>query len=521
MSDFIDYGNCDFRRVKNSNFIDKSGLLNVLNKNIDTENSFMCISRPRRFGKSIAAKMAYAYYDRSSKSDELFEGLEITKSPDYKKHLNKYPTIYIDWNHFSSYDHKTIVKEAQKDIVADLKDSYNFLEEKEMLSKALSEINKKTGDRFILIIDEWDMLVRDSDEKIRDEYVNFLRSMFKSNSANKLFLLVYMTGILPIIKYETQSALNNFVEYSVINPGLTAKYYGFTKDEAKRLCEENNMDFALMQHAYDGYIIGEEKSIFNPNSVMQSILFRNYNSYWSKTASFMAIESYLNIDADFVRTKIINMMNGSEEVVSVTSFRNDMKNIENCDDVLTLLAHLGYLSYNPETQTVRIPNTEVAGEFVNAIRVAGWKEYSKAATFSRDLLEDTINLKKEKVARAFDDYHFEASSILEFNDENSMACAIAMAYSAAKPFYKIFRELPTGKGFADMVFVPLPKSPRPAIVIELKYDKSADTAIDQIRRKNYPASLKGFSKRIVLVGVNYNKAEAKHEVVMEVIEGGE
>ena len=252
---------------------------------------------------------------------------------------------------------------------------------------------------------------------------------------------------------------------------------------------------------------------------MQSILFRNYNSYWSKTASFMAIESYLNIDADYVRTKIINMMNGSEEFVSVTSFRNDMKNIENSDDVFTLLAHLGYLSYNPENQTVRIPNTEVATEFENAIRAAGWKEYSKAATFSRDLLEDTINLKKEKVARAFDDYHFEASSILEFNDENSMACAIAMAYSAAKPFYKIFRELPTGKGFADMVFIPLPKSPRPAIVIELKYDKSADTAIDQIRRKKYPASLKGFSKRIVLVGVNYNKAEAKHEVVMEVIEG--
>ena len=277
-----------------------------------------------------------------------------------------------------------------------------------------------------------------------------------------------MTGILPIIKYETQSALNNFVEYSIIDPGNTAKYYGFTEHEVEILCKENNMDFDLMKHAYDGYIIGAEKSMFNPFLVMMSILKRNYNSFWSKTASFMAIESYLNIDVDYVRTKIINMMNDSEVVVSVTSFRNDMRNIENCDDVLTLLAHLGYLSYNPETQTVRIPNTEVADEFVNAIRVAGWKEYSKAATFSRDLLEDTINLKTEKVARAFDEYHFEASSILEFNDENSMACAIAMAYSAAKPFYKIFRELPTGKGFADMVFIPLPKSPRPAIVIELK-----------------------------------------------------
>ncbi len=518
MSEFIDYGNFDFRSAKNSNFVDKSGLLNVLNKSIDTESKFICVSRPRRFGKSVAAKMAYAYYDRSSKSDELFEGLEITKSPDYKKHLNKYPTIYIDWNRFATYDKKTIVKEAQRDIVADLKKSYPDLKTQDSLAKALFEINDKTGDRFVLIIDEWDMLVRDEDEEIRDEYVNFLRAMFKSNSANKLFLLVYMTGILPIIKYKTQSAMNNFVEYSIISPGPTAKYYGFTKDEVRRLCKENDMDFTLMEHAYDGYIIGTEKSMFNPNSVMLSIRFRNYISYWSKTASFMAIETYLHTDADNVRTRIIGMMNGGSEVIEPASFRNDMKNIDTCDDVLTLLVHLGYLSYDPETQEVRIPNTEVSLEFKNAVSVAGWGELSKAVNASLNLLNDTINLRTKQIAKAFDSYHFEASSILEFNDENSMACAITLAYYAAQPFYKIFRELPTGKGFADMVFIPLPKSPRPAIVVELKYDKSAQGAIEQIRRKNYPASLKGFSKRIILLGVNYNKAEAKHEVELEVIE---
>jgi hypothetical protein len=234
---------------------------------------------------------------------------------------------------------------------------------------------------------------------------------------------------------------------------------------------------------------------------------------------FMAIESYLAVDADQVRTRIINMMNGGEEYVRVSSFRNDMKNIESSDDVLTLLAHLGYLSYDPETKCVRIPNTEVADEFENAVSYAGWSEISKAVEQSGRLLNDTINLRKDKVARAFDDYHFEASSILEFNDENSMRCAITLAYYAAKPFYKIFHELPTGKGFADMVFVPLPNSTRPAIVVELKYDQSADTAIAQIKRKNYPKSLLGFSKRIILCGINYNKATAKHEVEMEVLEG--
>ena len=518
MGQFIDNGNLAFRSVINSNFVDKTGLLNILNRDIDTENRFMCISRPRRFGKSVAAKMAYAYYDRKSDSRALFEGTAITQSPDYEKHLNKYPTIYIDWNTFANVPRRDLLREAQVRIVADLKGSYDFLEEQDDLGKALAEINQKTGDRFILIIDEWDMLVRDVDQDVQDEYVDFLRSMFKSYSATNVFLLVYMTGILPIIKIKTQSALNNFREYSIIYPGDTAQYYGFTEQEVEAICKRFNMNLDLMRHAYDGYIIGDQKSIFNPNSVMQSVLFRSYSSFWSKSASFMAIESYLAVDADQVRTKIINMMNGGEEYVRVSSFRNDMKNIETSDDVLTLLAHLGYLSYDPETKCVRIPNTEVADEFENAVSFAGWNEISTAVGRSLQLLNDTILLRKDKVARAFDDYHFEASSILEFNDENSMRCAITLAYYAAKPFYKIFHELPAGKGFADMVFVPLPASTRPAIVVELKYDKTADTAIDQIKRKDYPKSLLGFSKRIILCGINYNKATAKHEVEMEIIE---
>ena len=521
MGQFIDRENYGFRSAINSDFVDKSGLLNILNRNLGSENRFMCISRPRRFGKSVAAEMAYAYYDRNSDSRNLFEGLEITKSPDYEKHLNKYPTIFIDWNTFANVPDKDKLKEAQKSVIADLKQSYDILEEKNSLSKALAEINLKTGDRFILIIDEWDMLVRDVTQEIQDEYVDFLRSMFKSADAKKTFLLVYMTGILPIIKIKTQSALNNFREYSIIYPAETAKYYGFTEPEVEIICKDHGMNLELMKHAYDGYIIGEEKSMFNPNSVMMSILYRTYDSFWSRTASFMAIEKYLNIDADQVRTKIISMMNGEEVVIEPTSFRNDMKNIETSDDVLTLLAHLGYLSYNPDTQTVRIPNTEVSSEFKNTVRFAGWNELSKAVGQSLQLLDDTINLRENKVARAFDDYHFEASSLLEFNDENSMRCAITLAYYAAKPFYKIFHELPTGKGFADMVFIPLPKSTRPAIVVELKYDKTADSAIDQIKRKEYPKSLVGFSKKIVLCGINYNKSTSKHEVVMEVIDGEE
>ena len=359
MGQFIDGGNFAFRSVINSDFVDKSGLLKTLNKNIDSENRFMCISRPRRFGKSVAAQMAYAYYDRKSDSKELFEGLEITKSPNYEKHLNKYPTIFLDWNAFANIPDKDKLKEAQLSVIADLKNSYNFLEEEKSLFKALAEINEKTGDRFILIIDEWDMLVRDVDQDVQDEYVDFLRSMFKSYNAKNIFHLVYMTGILPIIKIKTQSALNNFLEYSIIDPIDTAQYYGFTEEEVTKLCEEHNMNFDLMKHAYDGYIIGDQRSMFNPYSVKQSILRKNYNSYWSKTASFMAIESYLNTDADQVRTKIIAMMNGEEVVIDTALFRNDISKMISYQDVFSLLIHLGYLTYNNTTQYITIPNTEI------------------------------------------------------------------------------------------------------------------------------------------------------------------
>ena len=519
MGIFIDKGNIAFKGIRNSDFIDKSGLLEILNDCIDTPHRYICVSRPRRFGKSVAAKMIYAFYDRKSDSAPLFDDLEIAKQPSYKTHLNKYPTIYIDWNKFSELDEQSVVEEAQKEVIKDIKESYPFLKETELLSKALDEIHQETGDRFILIIDEWDKLVREIDEKTQKKYVNFLRSMFKSNTADDVFLLVYMTGILPIIKVEAQSALNNFDEYSVVDPGRTAQFYGFTANQVKALCDQFNMDFELMKHAYDGYVIGDEKSMFNPNSVMLSIEKRNYNSHWSKSASYTTIEHYIEIDHDDVQQKIIKMLNGESVTIRTASFRNDMKNIDTSDDVLTLLAHLGYLSFNPDDSTVRIPNTEVAQEFELSISRAGWGEVSKALDDSLTLINKTIAEDVDYISEAFDKYRFEASSIIKYKDENSMACAITLAYYAAKRYYQIFREQPAGKGFADMIFLPLPKSTRPAIVIELKAKKSAQGAIDQIKNKNYPAALQGFSKKILLVGIGWSKRKSHHDVKIEVVDG--
>jgi len=246
-------------------------------------------------------------------------------------------------------------------IIEDLQQVYPFLDKNEThLMDALEAINDKTGDRFVFIIDEWDMLVRDVNEEVQKEYVNLLRSLFKSNTANKIFLLVYMTGILPIIKTETQSALNNFGEYSVIDPGQTAKYYGFTESEVIILCEQHNMDFNLMKHAYDGYMIGDEKSVFNPNSVMIAIEKKNYNSHWSKSAAYTTIEHYIKIDSDNVQQKIIKMLNGESVTVDPMFFRESLSKIRCWRSVLALLIIWGLLTFDSETCYAKIPNKETA-----------------------------------------------------------------------------------------------------------------------------------------------------------------
>ncbi len=517
MGIFIDRGNLLFRDARRKNFVDKSGVIEILNDSLDSEQRFVCVSRPRRFGKTMAAKMIYAYYDRSDDSHYLFDDLQISRSADYETYLNKFPTIFIDWNRFSRFDKTEILAKAQKEIVEDLAKTYPFLSQKSDLFSALVEIYEHTSQRFVLIIDEWDMLIRDVDLDTQTDYVNFLRNMFKSDAGAQIFSLVYMTGILPIIKVETQSALNNFVEYSVVRPAKTAPFYGFVESEVESLCLQYNMDLSLMKHAYDGYIIGDQPSVFNPYSVIMSLSDGRYGSHWTNTAAFSAIETYITIDADNVRDKIIRMLNGESVRVKVTSFRNDMKNVETADDVLTLLVHLGYLSYDPDSEMVRIPNTEVAGEFENAVADADWNEVSRAIKDSNTLLDKTLSLDSDYVAKAFDNYRFEASSILQYNNENSIACAIRLAYFSAISHYKIFRELPSGKGFADMVFIPVSPARYPAIVVELKYDSSAQAAIDQIKNKAYPTSLSGFSKKIILVGISYDRHSASHNVLIEEI----
>ena len=459
--------------------------------------------------------MLCAYYDHSVDSRSLFEDLEIASHPSFEKHLNKYPVINLDMSDFVTRCHNDdIVRMIDAELKADLLDSYPDVKVREEgdLMECLIRIAAATGEKFIFIIDEWDAICREfkSGMSAMDNYVNWLRRMFKGGNTMNVFAGVYMTGILPVKKYKTESALNNFIEYSMVEPGNMSQFFGFTKEEVKALAEKYDADFDELTKWYDGYQIGDELSMFNPNSVMQAVTRHRCKSYWASTGAFDAVANYIQMNFEGLKDYIIRMRAGGRVKVKTTKFQNDMSVIRSRDDVLTVLIHLGYLGYDWHKEECFIPNYEVVGEMENAVENTNWTNVIKSLQQSEDLLQATIDGDCEAVARGVDAAHDEHTSILSYNNENSLACVLSIAYFYARKDYVIHRELASGKGFADLVLIPRKNVDSPAIVLELKYNRDADSAIDQILRKQYPAKVAQYVDNLLLVGINYDKETKIH-----------
>ena len=524
MGIYINTGNEGFRRIRNSEYIDKSGVIAVVNNTLFTEKCFSCVTRCRRFGKSMAAKMLCAYYDHSCDSRSLFADLEIARHPSFEEHLNKYPVIFLDISDFvTRFRDDTIIEHLDEELLADIHEAYPDIPQQEGddLMALLIRIAAATGERFVFIIDEWDAICREftPGTSAMDRYVNWLRRMFKGGSTMKVFAGAYLTGILPIKKYKTESALNNFTEYSMVSPRRMARYFGFTKDEVRALAERHGMDFDDLEKWYDGYQIGSELSMFNPNSVMQAIDNDWCESYWASTGAFDAVANYIQMNYEGLKDDIIRMLAGEWIKVNTTKFQNDMSVIRSRDDVLTVLIHLGYLSYDRRTEECRIPNREVAGEMVNAVEEVNWTRVINALEQSKQLLQATLDGDCEAVARGVEAAHDENTSILSYNNENSLACVLSIAYYYARNDYVIHRELSSGKGFADLVLIPRKNVDSPAIIIELKYNRDAEGAIAQIHRKQYPAKVAQYANNLLLVGINYDRQTKTHECKIEMGNG--
>ena len=517
MGTYFNPGNESFKTALNSRiYVDKTGLLELLNRRLGTEEKCVAISHARRFGKSQAAGMIDAYYSKGSDSRELFSRFAIAEASDFEKYLNKYNVIHLDIA--SVYDtHKLdIIEEIKKRLVWDFKEVYgDDLDYSKDTYLIINDIYKKENTPFVIIIDEWDCIIRNMSENqtLVHEYLQFLHTLFKSEESKSFLALGYITGILPIKKIKDESALNNFKEYTMVKSGEFTPFFGFTEDEVKTLCDEYNMEFESVKKWYDGYRINGI-DMYNPNSVYSAMVEHELDSYWKNTSYFGTINTYITMNYEGLKDDIMSMLEGKKIWVDTTGFSNDLSDIRSKDEALTALVHLGYLAY--DNGKAYIPNYEVSVAYKLALRDSGWSEVAKSIYLCDELLDETIEGNEERVAEIIDLAHEAYTSVLKYNDENSLSCVITMAYFTAPAYYNVIRELPAGKGFADVVMIPRKDTKnKPAILVELKYDTDADSAIRQIKEKRYAGALEGYSDEIIVCGINYDKETKEHSCKIE------
>lgn len=521
---FLNPDNAAFKRTLNSKiYVDKTEFLDFTNQMINTNSAFICNSRPRRFGKSVTADMLTAYYSRGCDSKKLFSDLKIGSLENFEENLNKYNVIHFDvqWCLEPAGNPKKLVDYITRNTLNELREEFHEIisEEIESLPDALSKINAKTGKQFIIIIDEWDVLIRDEAAQldVQEEYINFLRGLFKGSEPMKYIGLAYITGILPIKKLKTQSALNNFDEYTMLDAGEIAKYIGFTQDEVKKLCVKYETDFEKVRHWYDGYLLGEYH-IYNPKAVVSVVTKRTFQSYWSQTGSYEVIVPLISKNFDGLKTAIIEMISGDMVKIDTGTFQNDAVNFSNRDDVITFLIHLGYLAYDEKKQCAYIPNEEVRQELLKATRQKKWKEFIEFERQSDSLLDATLDMDEETVSAVIEKIHMQYTSAIRYNDENSLSSVLTIAYlSSMKYYFTPIREFPAGRGFADFVYLTKPEyiNIYPALLIELKWNKNVQTALEQIKKNLYPESLLSYTGDVFIVGITYDKKDKTHKCKIE------
>lgn len=525
MGIYLNPGNKMFQKALDAPFyVDKTELIGFMNKRMGLDAGFVAVSRPRRFGKSVDANMLVAYYSRGCDSRAQFEGLSIASDPSFEEHLNKHDLIRVDAQRLIGRGGgiENIVETFQTCVLTEVLRAWPEAEPylKGDLAGALELAAEAKGSGFVFVIDEWDCPMREAveNEPLQRRWLDFLRDLFKGAPYVDA---AYLTGILPIKKYGQHSALNLFREYSVTDPKDLAPLVGFDAREVEGLCARFGMDYAEMKHWYDGYLIGSGEGqlhVYNPNSVACAIDSRHYSNYWTATETYEALQAYIDMDFDGLQQELVAMLDCQHVPVNVDHFENDMRTIRSKNDVYTLLVHLGYLGYDQVERTVFIPNEEIRREFAVSIEAGARPQLATLIRDSRELQRRALEGDEAYVADAVRRAHNSAAGPHYYNDEQALRAAVKLAFIWSIDDYLRVDELGGGRGYADIAYLPKPGSSLPPMVVELKWDKSDDAAIKQIRQRNYPAALAGLSGTCVLVGVTYHEDTDEHDCVIERIE---
>ena len=531
MGIYLNPRNDNFKEFLNSEiFVDKTMILSVLNGIMKGAGKYICISRPRRFGKTYAANIISSYYSKGCDSRSLFERCKISKDASFESNLNKFNVIKLDINseYRNIFEKKILINKITRNIRDEFIEQFPEIKfyDDNSLAECILKVFDKTGEKFVILMDEYDVLVRENVEQdLFNQYLDFLNGLFKSDTLRPAIALAYLTGILPIVRDKVQSKLNNFDEYTILNAGKLSEYTGFTTEEVHELCLKYNIDFEECRRWYDGYNLvwfedGKKKEceIYNPESVVKTMLNHKFGNYWNKTSSYEVISDRLNQNFAGTKDDVIKMLAGESISIDVLYYKNIVTDFTSKSDIFAYLLHLGYLSYNEETQECRIPNKEVRLEWHRAVSVTS--DYSVTDSIissSKELLEETINCNESAVAKALDESHIHVTSNRSYNNEDALQSAIYLSYIYALNKYTIVREMTAGKGFADVVFIPFVEN-MPAMIIELKRNDCAESAIKQIKEKRYFDSLTSFHGNLLFVGINYDEKTKLHECRIEKLE---
>lgn len=523
-------------------FVDKTDFIEKMSAKINADKRFFAVTRPRRFGKTVTAHMLLAYYSKGYIGTKIFDGLHIADKDNYAEHLNKYDVIYIDMNTidglFDGYSGQKQKVEGVNDLVdyfeysviKDLKSSNEFskcLEKHQIgnmgLLETLLAITQDLNTRFIFIMDEWDLVYREyrDDEVLQKKFIKLLKNLFKSDGGKACFALAYLTGILPIKKYNSQSALNGFDEYNMLSPGDYAPYFGFTEDEVANIVKSPNCKVSHhdLKSWYEGYKI-KGVDIYNPNSVCKAVTRNECISYWSGTSSNEEFVRLINMDFDGIKEDIINLIEGDEVTFSCANFQNDMVTIKDKNDVFSLLVCLGYLgcaeTKNQYRKVAYVPNAEIKAVLMDIVREQNWYERMETIRRSENLLKAIKELDGTTVATIIQDIHNSpAVALLDYNDEESLTyCVMTGLLWSTLDDYSYHREDQAGKGRVDLVYEPITRR-QPLILIEFKYDDSAEEAIKQIKEKEYFKRYAGQYRNIILVGINFSTKTKDHQCLIE------
>ncbi len=495
--------------IRNQYYVDKSLLIEKVSSNIGTGTHDICITRPRRFGKTVNARMLAAYYTKGYDSSGLFDSLMVSKTGEYHKWMNSKNVVFID------FSEQPDICESFKDYLAyyikglkrDLEVAYPDLKNRDF--DRISDMFEATGDSFLFILDEWDSVFYEKfmTEDDKGRFLKWLKGLLKDCPYVDL---AYMTGVLPIVKYSSGSELNMFSEYNFMNDNVYDQYFGFSEAEVKELCGmQDKVSFTELREWYDGYYFHDGSHLFNPRSVNEALRRGCCHNYWTETGPMNEIAECIENNADAVREDIVKMVSGISVQVVLDGYSAANLRLDSRDEILSAMAVYGFLAYHDGR--LSIPNAELMEKFQQVLSRESMGEVRKIVAQSKEVLDATLSQQEDKVAQLLEKVHDSEIPFLKYNDENALSCVITLCYLAARDKYRVEREQKTGKGF-NYVFTPK-KPGLPAIILELKYGKSCEEALAQIKEKNYIQKVEGCGE-VLLVGINYD-AKKHHTCKIE------